>query len=150
MDGLWPLQAVHLSYVSQLAQLSSHILDQKHQFAIRPDLKMSGDSKIITSVAQHSEQSFSEEPKIHPGDIQDGDLALEVLHTRFEPYTKEEEKRVLRKIDIRLALLMLLINGIQFVDKLVNNFLCANGYFANIVNRQFHKPLPMALSHKLT
>jgi len=85
---------------------------------------MSGDSKIVTSVAQHSERSFSDEPKIQAGDIQDGDLALQVLHTHFEPYTKDEEKRVLRKIDIRLALLMLLINGIQFVDKLVRKEFC--------------------------
>lgn len=73
--------------------------------------------KIAT---EHTERnSFTEEPKIRPDDIQDGDLALKVLHTHFEPYTKDEEKRLVRKIDWRLALLMLFVNGIQFVDKLV-------------------------------
>jgi hypothetical protein len=75
--------------------------------------------KVAASAAQHNEQ-FSEEPKIRADEIQDGDLALKVLHTHFEPYTKDEEKRLLRKIDYRLALLMLLVNGIQFVDKLVS------------------------------
>lgn len=52
--------------------------------------------------------------------VQDGDLALQVLQTHYEPFTKEEERRVLWKIDTRLALLMLFVNGIQFVDKLVS------------------------------
>jgi hypothetical protein len=53
-------------------------------------------------------------------DVQDGDDALKVLHAEFEPYTKEEETRVLRKIDLRMIFLMLLVNGIQFVDKMVS------------------------------
>jgi hypothetical protein len=52
--------------------------------------------------------------------VQDGDEALKILHEEFEPYTEEEEKRVLRKIDIRLVLLMLIVNGLQFVDKSVS------------------------------
>lgn len=73
------------------------------------------------SVAQHTEGSSAiEQTKIGLDDIEDGDLALKVLHTHFEPFSKEEEKRVLRKIDYRLASLMLIINGIQFVDKLVS------------------------------
>ena len=51
--------------------------------------------------------------------VKDGDEALQILHAEFEPYTKEEEKRVLRKIDLRLVILMLIINGLQFVDKTV-------------------------------
>lgn len=39
----------------------------------------------------------------------DGDEALKILHTHFEPYTPEEEKKVLRKIDMRMCLLMLVI-----------------------------------------
>ncbi|KAJ5950077.1 hypothetical protein N7454_001661 [Penicillium verhagenii] len=49
--------------------------------------------------------------------IKDGDEALKILHEEFEPYTEEEEKRVRRKIDVRLVSLMLLVNGIQFIDK---------------------------------
>ena len=55
------------------------------------------------------------------GDVQDGDEALKILHTHFEPYTKEEERRVLRKIDLRLIIVMLIINGLQFVDKNVSS-----------------------------
>lgn len=73
------------------------------------------------AVAQHTEQSsLSEEPKIQPNNIPDGDEALKILHTHFEPYTSAEEKHLVRKIDFRLALLMLFVNGIQFVDKLVS------------------------------
>lgn len=50
----------------------------------------------------------------------DGDEALKVLHSEFEPYTAEEEKRVLRKIDGRMIFVMLLVNGLQFVDKSVS------------------------------
>jgi hypothetical protein len=49
----------------------------------------------------------------------DGDEALKVLHSEFEAYTAEEEKRVLRKIDRRMIIIMLLVNGLQFVDKSV-------------------------------
>lgn len=52
--------------------------------------------------------------------VDDGDEALKILHTHFEPYTKEEEKRVLRKIDLRMIIVMLIINGLQFVDKNVS------------------------------
>lgn len=78
-----------------------------------------------TVMPEHEEQKvFCYESKIRSDDAQDGDLALTVLHTHFEPYTKDEEKRVLRKIDFRLALLMLFVNGIQFVDKLVSSDSC--------------------------
>lgn len=53
--------------------------------------------------------------------IMDGDDALKVLHGEFEPYTKEEEKRVLRKIDLRMIIVMLIINGLQFIDKNVSS-----------------------------
>lgn len=53
------------------------------------------------------------------GKIHDGDDALQILHTHYEPYTAEEELAVKRKIDRRLVPLMLLVNGIQFVDKMV-------------------------------
>lgn len=49
----------------------------------------------------------------------DGDLALEVLQTQGIDYTPEEERRVRWRIDLRLVPLMLLVNGIQFVDKMV-------------------------------
>jgi hypothetical protein len=41
--------------------------------------------------------------------VSDGDEALKVLHTEYEPYTKEEERRVLRKIDLRMCVLMLVL-----------------------------------------
>jgi hypothetical protein len=52
--------------------------------------------------------------------IVDGDDALKILNTHYEPFTPEEEKKVLRKIDFRMCTLMLIINGIQFIDKNVS------------------------------
>lgn len=77
---------------------------------------------VETSATEsHVEQaSYQDEPKLRQEEISDGDLALKVLHTSYEPYTPQEEKRLLRKIDFRLASLMLFVNGIQFVDKLVS------------------------------
>ena len=89
------------------------------------------------SVAQHTEQSFVEEHKLQSDDISDGDLALQVLHTHFEPYSDDEEKRVLRKIDFRLAALMLLVNGIQFVDKLVSSPMSSGIYLLIIMTDNF-------------
>jgi hypothetical protein len=40
----------------------------------------------------------------------DGDEALKVLHTHYEPYSPEEEKKLLRKIDYRMCTLMLIIS----------------------------------------
>ena len=39
--------------------------------------------------------------------VSDGDEAFKVLLTEYEPYTTEEEKRVLRKIDLGMCVLML-------------------------------------------
>jgi hypothetical protein len=58
--------------------------------------------------------------------VHDGDEALKILHGEYEPYTKEEEKRVLRKIDLRMTIVMLIINGLQFIDKNVSS-LAARG-----------------------
>lgn len=49
--------------------------------------------------------------------VYDGDDALKILHTHFEPYNAEEEKAVKRKIDRRLVPIMLFVNGLQFLDK---------------------------------
>ncbi len=65
-----------------------------------------------------SEIEMSPEHKVY-----DGDDALKILHTHFEPFTKEEEKKVLRKIDSRMVPLMLFVNGIQFLDKQVISIL---------------------------
>lgn len=51
--------------------------------------------------------------------LQDGDKALQILQAEFVEYTPEEEKRLKWKIDSRLVTVMLIVNGIQFVDKLV-------------------------------
>jgi ACS family allantoate permease-like MFS transporter len=61
--------------------------------------------------------------------IHDGDDALKILNSHYEAFTPEEERKVLRKIDWRMCSLMLLINGMQFIDKNVRqvvhlNFLC--------------------------
>jgi MFS transporter, ACS family, allantoate permease len=42
--------------------------------------------------------------------IFDGDDALKVLHTHYEPYSIGEEKALLRKIDFRMCSLMLVIS----------------------------------------
>jgi ACS family allantoate permease-like MFS transporter len=52
--------------------------------------------------------------------VYDGDEALKYLHAEFEPYTEEEERQVRRKIDRRMVILMLVVNGLQFVDKNVS------------------------------
>jgi ACS family allantoate permease-like MFS transporter len=52
--------------------------------------------------------------------VVDGDVALTILQTHFDPFTPEEEKRVRRKIDLRMIILMLLVNGLQYVDKNVS------------------------------
>lgn len=58
--------------------------------------------------------------------VYDGDDALKILHTHFEPYTAVEERKVLRKIDRRMVLLMLIVNGIQFIDKQASFVLAQN------------------------
>lgn len=52
--------------------------------------------------------------------IHDGDDALQFLQQGHQPYSKEEEKRVMRKVDVRMLTLMLIVNGFQFVDKNVS------------------------------
>lgn len=49
-----------------------------------------------------------------------GDEALEILQTEFVEYSPEEERSLRWKIDLRLVTIMLIVNGIQFVDKLVS------------------------------
>lgn len=55
--------------------------------------------------------------------VHHGDQALQILRTHYEPFTPEEERRVLRKIDMRLMPFMLIVNGLQFVDKNVSEYL---------------------------
>ncbi|KAJ5937946.1 MFS allantoate transporter [Penicillium verhagenii] len=59
----------------------------------------------------------STEPQGSKFITEDGDVALGFLQTHSQEYTKEDERRVMRKVDIRMVTIMLLINGIQFVDK---------------------------------
>ena len=51
--------------------------------------------------------------------LQDGDEALEILQNQHVEYSAEEERKLRWKIDLRLVSVMLVVNGIQFVDKLV-------------------------------
>jgi hypothetical protein len=53
--------------------------------------------------------------------IYDGDDALKILYTHFEPYYRKEERAVVRKIDRRLIAIMLIVNGLQFLDKNVRS-----------------------------
>lgn len=53
--------------------------------------------------------------------VHNGDEALAFIVDHHEAFTPDEEKRVRRKIDIRLVPIMLVVNGIQFVDKLVRD-----------------------------
>lgn len=58
-------------------------------------------------------------PAVLADKLQDGDEALHILQTEFVEYSPEEERRLRWKIDLRLVTVMLIVNGIQFVDKLV-------------------------------
>jgi ACS family allantoate permease-like MFS transporter len=62
----------------------------------------------IEAVATHHSEIHHLNEKVF-----DGDEALAVLHTHYEPYSPEEEKRLLRKIDYRMCTLMLIISNIS-------------------------------------
>src|ERR1700684_824216 len=59
----------------------------------------------IEAVATHQSDIHHLNEKVF-----DGDDALKVLHTHYEPYSPEEEKSLLRKIDFRMCTLMLIIS----------------------------------------
>ena len=59
----------------------------------------------IEAVATHQSEMHHLNEKVF-----DGDEALKVLHTHYEPYSPEEEKSLLRKIDFRMCTLMLIIS----------------------------------------
>ena len=99
------------------------------------------------TVTEHQESFHTEQVKVEAEKIQDGDDALKILHTHFEPYTKDEEKRLLRKIDLRLALLMLVVNGIQFIDKLVCSLLLKTELLADLARPYLRRP-PTASSKR--
>lgn len=66
----------------------------------------------IENVAHRATSNFTMTEK-----ITDGDDALQFLQQGQEAYDKQEEMRVLRKIDFRMVTLMLITNGFQFIDK---------------------------------
>ncbi|KAJ5776379.1 MFS allantoate transporter [Penicillium nucicola] len=68
----------------------------------------------LEDITSQPQATLHYDTKIAPAD---GDDALAFLQTHHEEYSKEEERRVMRKVDIRMVLLMLIINGIQFIDK---------------------------------
>jgi ACS family allantoate permease-like MFS transporter len=108
----------------------------------------------IEAVATHQSEIHHLNEKVF-----DGDEALKVLHTHYEPYSPEEEKSLLRKIDYRMCILMLIISeivlswslilkltrscqyldGLQFIDK--NSLTAAATYGiigeAKLVGAQF-------------
>ncbi|KAJ5992657.1 hypothetical protein N7451_008381 [Penicillium sp. IBT 35674x] len=71
--------------------------------------------------------------------IHNGDDALQFLQQGHEPYSKEEERRVLRKVDIRMLTLMLIVNGFQFVDKNTMSYAGTYGLAteAHLVGQQY-------------
>lgn len=91
------------------------------------------DSKVQANATELGEQirhvdTAQSEPHHLSEKVHHGDQALQILRTHYEPFTPEEERRVLRKIDMRLMPFMLIINGLQFVDK--------------NVSKSFHHTLP--------
>lgn len=66
--------------------------------------------------------------------VYDGDDALKILHTHFEPYDKKEERAVVRKIDRRLIPIMLIVNGLQFLDKNVRLYLMRTLYYLSLTH----------------
>jgi MFS transporter, ACS family, allantoate permease len=68
----------------------------------------------IEAVATHQSEIHHLNEKVF-----DGDEALKVLHTHYEPYSPEEEKSLLRKIDYRMCILMLIISEIVFSWSLI-------------------------------
>jgi hypothetical protein len=71
------------------------------------------------SEAIEMEDAPASQPGFLAEKLQDGDEALEILQNQYLEYTPEEEKKLRWKIDLRLVSVMLIVNGIQFVDKLV-------------------------------
>jgi hypothetical protein len=92
-----------------------------------PPIMASHTEKHVSTHIEIDREESNNGENIKIADIRDGDLALKILHTHYEPFTKDEERRVLRKIDLRLALLMLVVNGLQFVDKLVRPYCSLTG-----------------------
>jgi hypothetical protein len=71
------------------------------------------------SEAIETENAPAPQPGFLAEKLQDGDEALWILQNQYVEYTPEEEKKLRWKIDLRLLSVMLIVNGIQFVDKLV-------------------------------
>lgn len=69
--------------------------------------------KVNVSELEHRRSSIQKDGAVLSQVVSDGDEALKVLHADFEPYTKAEEKRVLRKIDLRMCILMLVIHFVN-------------------------------------
>ncbi|KAJ5368641.1 uncharacterized protein N7496_008401 [Penicillium cataractarum] len=66
-------------------------------------------------------------PAVLAEKLPDGDEALQILQTEFVEYSAEEERRLRWKIDLRLVSVMLIVNGIQFVDKLTISYAATYG-----------------------
>ncbi|KAJ5683269.1 hypothetical protein N7462_006434 [Penicillium macrosclerotiorum] len=71
--------------------------------------------------------------------LQDGDQALEILQGELIEYTPEEERKLRWKIDYRLVTIMLIVNGIQFVDKLTISYAATYGIVteAHLVGQEY-------------
>ncbi|KAJ6000335.1 hypothetical protein N7481_000744 [Penicillium waksmanii] len=71
--------------------------------------------------------------------LQGGDEALEILQTQFVEYSPGEERSLRWKIDLRLVTIMLIVNGIQFVDKLTISYAATYGIIteAHLVGQEY-------------
>ncbi|KAJ6107998.1 hypothetical protein N7523_009321 [Penicillium sp. IBT 18751x] len=71
--------------------------------------------------------------------LQDGDEALEILQSQYVEYSPEEERKLRWKIDLRLVSVMLVVNGIQFVDKLTIGYAATYGLVteAHLVGQEY-------------
>lgn len=122
-DGI-PSVFTHPSLLCFSSSIGAGMADTKE---IRRDIEI---EDLEATATQHSDNLHHLSEK-----VQHGDDALRVLHTHYEAFTPEEERKVLWKIDLRMVKtsnpssvqwpltphtqcgLMLVINGLQFIDK---------------------------------
>ncbi|GAM91251.1 hypothetical protein ANO11243_092980 [Dothideomycetidae sp. 11243] len=91
------------------------------------------ENATVATTGEHLTAVIAEE-KIH-----NADDALQFVAEHFVQFTPEEERSVRRKIDWRLVPIMLVVNGIQFVDKLTISYAATYGLIkeAHLKGQQF-------------
>lgn len=67
--------------------------------------------------------SFQQDVENSKPDLSDGDLILQLAATQERiTYTKEEETTLVRKLDLNVTILICIVYGTQFMDKVTVNF----------------------------